>query len=217
MTVRSRYHHIRPTKIVHVGHSYGSFELKTPPLDFHGAVPSEMHAEERCGRCGHEGSFSSPKAALPSSSYSLDAYYAADLDPAAFGDGGSGVTWYLGSSSLRRWPGGTDRDHGVHHEELTVGVAELIDLWLGGRGATGIRGSSNGCSQASARDLTVCAGDCSGADGLKSDRSKCKRCIRIAFRWKWPCSAATGHLMTLSTNATAGYAEMFAYRESHGL
>jgi hypothetical protein len=61
-------------------------------------------------------------------------------------------------------------------------------------------------------DFPFCAGDCNGAFELDDVKAVFPDALDVSVYLQ----PGTGHVVTMSTNATSGYAEMFSYLHSFG-
>ncbi|KAK8066994.1 hypothetical protein PG997_013741 [Apiospora hydei] len=154
----------------------------TPPLTSWRALPGRVESDAPALLTGL---LNSPKATLRKLEI-LDTHYATDLDPAAFAARGVGylVSGSLNAAQVSRW-----------HRAIVDGIHQLellreVQMFAG------------------ERDLTFCAGDMQ-LERMIWDQIKPPHADSV--KAKVVLQAATSHLLILSTTASAGYAEMFAY------
>ncbi|KAJ9609116.1 hypothetical protein H2200_006887 [Cladophialophora chaetospira] len=196
----------RPQKVVHVGHSIGSFLT----IGFTAAYPTLSDGIILTGML-----FSNESGVFPFSDFAFE--YAAENDPTLFGDRGSGYT-VQGTAAAAQL---VFLKKGAFEPELldyavstrsTVAVGEVISLGTNlGRPAAGFKGSV--LFFVGEYDFVICDGDCNGI----YEPAAAKAVYPDAESIDVYLQPGTGHGTTLAINATAGYSVIFDYLGQKGL
>ncbi|KAH6887759.1 hypothetical protein B0T10DRAFT_574928 [Thelonectria olida] len=199
----------KPSKIVHVGHSFGSFTtaelLKSYGKISDGAILTGYVI------------VTNPN--VPRTQASTFGYeFARENDPERFADRGSGYIVQGTESSVQQiflGKGDWFEPELLKYSEKvkqTSTVGEMLSATLVGGGAAQ---SFTGPIQffVGEYDFPICGGDCKNSYDIKVIEDLYPKAAHRAVYLQ----PDTGHGLTVSKNATAGYQAMFSYLEAHGL
>ncbi|KAK4246713.1 hypothetical protein C7999DRAFT_41869 [Corynascus novoguineensis] len=210
----------KPSKIVHVGHSLGS----AITLGLIGSADDRNHDDEApplsdgVVSTGFLHTTPADLAGVNVAAWGLE--LAREHDPVRFGDRGSGYVVQSTKGHLQlRYLG----EKGAFEEGLLdyawavlrqpASVSEFISVGTAfGRGAAGFKGPLQ--FVIGEKDYDFCAGDCRGAydvDTIKENYYPGATALEVYLQ------PETGHALTLSKNATAGYDVAFDFLHRVGL
>ncbi|KAF3767924.1 hypothetical protein M406DRAFT_40675 [Cryphonectria parasitica EP155] len=196
-----------PSKVVHVGHSYGSF-MTSGLLSNYGNLSDGAILT---------GFLISPHLLKEVTPATFGFEFAPESDPARFADFLSGYVVQKTESNIQQifLKKGSFEPEMLSYAEEIKQPAVVAELVSGAQVLAQPAVNFSGPLQifVGEFDYPNCDGDCNGVWSIQNISAVYPAASNISVYLQ----PGTGHGLTMSTNATAGYEVMFSYLDSHGL
>ncbi|OAQ64717.1 alpha/beta-Hydrolase [Pochonia chlamydosporia 170] len=195
-----------PKKVVHVGHSFGSVTTA-------GMLSQYGHLSDGALLTGFI-----PGSKLGVTRFSEFGYeYAPEHDARRFGDRSSGYVVQATKTNIQQLflKKGSFEPELLRYAEAIKQTASVGEMLSGGAFVGHAAPSFSGPVQffLGEYDVPICAGDCKNTYDMEVLKKLYPKATDVSVYLQ----PETGHGLTLSRNATAGYDVMFSYLEEHGL